>query len=72
LKYYEPGSMSLKKNLSDKCPHGHPKTRENTYVHVTTGVKSCRICRRLGKKAIDEREKQLDQRARERIAMEKK
>jgi DNA-binding PadR family transcriptional regulator len=32
------------------CKHGHPRTEENTYVNERTGWRSCRECRRSGRR----------------------
>lgn len=41
------------------CKNGHPRTPENTIVSSTTGVKSCRPCRKASddQRRIREREK---------------
>lgn len=29
----------------ETCPHGHPRTRENTYVQPVTGYRECGPCK---------------------------
>lgn len=32
------------------CVHGHAMTPENTYVHITTGQRACRVCQKIAQR----------------------
>lgn len=44
LRSNSPPAVNARKT---ECSRGHPYNTENTYVHPTTGYRSCRVCRRL-------------------------
>ncbi len=46
----------LKQRLKTHCPHGHPYSKENTYVYPN-GSRECRICKRIKSRQWEQHKK---------------